>query len=47
MLLFEIFEQVPDPRTPGHAFKHRLIDVLCIALCALLCGAESFLDMED
>jgi len=46
MLLFSIFEQVPDPRKPGHAFEHRLIDVLCIALCAMLSGAESFVDME-
>jgi predicted transposase YbfD/YdcC len=47
MLLFEIFESVPDPRTPDHAFKHLLIDVLCIALCAVLSGAESFIDFED
>ena len=47
MLLFSIFEQVPDPRKPGHAFEHHLIDVLCIGLCAMLSGAESFVDMED
>ena len=47
MLIFEIFESVPDPRTPDHAFKHLLIDVLCIALCAILSGAESFIDFED
>jgi predicted transposase YbfD/YdcC len=47
MLIFEIFESVPDPRKPDHAFKHRLLDVLSIALCALLSGAESFVDMED
>jgi predicted transposase YbfD/YdcC len=47
MLLFEMFESVPDPRTPHHAFKHRLLDVLCIALCAVVSGAESFVDMED
>ncbi len=47
MLIFEIFEQVPDPRKAGHAFEHLLIDVLSIALCAMLSGAESFVDMED
>lgn len=47
MLIFEIFERLPDPRMPAHAFKHRLIDVVCIALCALLSGAESFVDIED
>jgi predicted transposase YbfD/YdcC len=47
MLCFEIFDQVPDPRKPGHAYRHQLIDVLCIALCAMLSGAETFVDMED
>jgi predicted transposase YbfD/YdcC len=47
MLLFEIFERIPDPRTPDHFFRHRLIDVLCIALCATLSGAETFVDFED
>ncbi len=32
MLILQIFEQMPDPRTPGHAVRHLLIDVLCIAL---------------
>lgn len=47
MLIFQIFEQVPDPRKPGHAIQHRFLDVLCIALCAMLSGAEGFDDMED
>jgi len=47
MLIFEIFEQVPDPRKPGHAIQHLFLDVLCIALCAMLSGAEGFEDMED
>lgn len=47
MLIFEIFECVPDPRRANHAFNHRLIDVLCIALCATLSGAEGFVDFED
>jgi predicted transposase YbfD/YdcC len=47
MLIFQIFERVPDPRKPGHAVHHLFIDVLCIALCALLSGAETFVDMED
>lgn len=47
MLIFEIFERVPDPRRANHAFNHRLIDVLCIALCATLSGAEGFVDFED
>lgn len=47
MLIFEIFEQVPDPRKPGHAIQHQFLEVLCIALCAMLSGAEGFEDMED
>ncbi len=47
MLIFEIFERVPDPRKANHSFQHRFLDVLCIALCATLSGAESFVDMED
>lgn len=47
MLLFQIFEQVPDPRKPGHAVQHHFVDVLCVALCAMLSGAEGFEDMED
>ena len=40
------FAQVPDPRI--HRRKdHDLIDVLVIALCTLLCGGETFNDMED
>ena len=47
MLLFEIFQDVPDPRTPHPWLKHSLMDVLCIGLCAVVSGAEGFVDMED
>ena len=47
MLLLEIFAQVPDPRQAGHAFQHLICDVLSIALCAMLSGAESFVDRKD
>lgn len=47
MLIFQIFKQVPDPRKPGHAIQHHFLDVLCIALCSMLSGAEGFEDMED
>lgn len=43
----EVFSQVEDPRTPCHALKHLLVDILCIALCAVLSGAEGFVDRED
>lgn len=41
------FEAVPDPRKSGHAFTYRLCDVLMLGLCALLCGAETFVEMEE
>jgi predicted transposase YbfD/YdcC len=40
------FEALPDPRL-NRTKDHDLIDVLVIAICALLCGAESFNDMAD
>jgi predicted transposase YbfD/YdcC len=40
------FEQLPDPRI-NRTKDHALMDVLVIAVCALLCGGESFNDMED
>lgn len=40
------FSAVPDPRL-NRCKAHELVDILVIALSALLCGAESFNDMED
>jgi predicted transposase YbfD/YdcC len=39
------FQSIPDPRT-GPAKRHELLDILLIAVCSMLCGAESFADME-
>ena len=44
--LIEHFECLSDPRV-DRTKAHDLIDVLVIALCTLLCGGESFNDMED
>jgi predicted transposase YbfD/YdcC len=44
--LIEHFEKLPDPRV-DRTKDHDLIDVLIIALCSLLCAAESFYDMEE
>lgn len=44
--LIEHLQQLPDPRVKGRC-EHELVDVLMIALCCLLCGGESFNDMED
>lgn len=40
------FQALPDPRV-NRTKEHRLIDVLVIGVCTLLCGGEGFNDMED
>lgn len=44
--LFDHFAQLPDPRRE-HRRRHKLSDILVIAVCAVLCGAESFPAIED
>ena len=40
------FSKVPDPRVGSNAQVHLLVEILTIAVCAMLSGAESFADME-
>jgi predicted transposase YbfD/YdcC len=42
----EYFAAVEDPRIARQK-RHKLCDILFIAVCAVLCGAESFPAMED
>jgi predicted transposase YbfD/YdcC len=42
----ECFEGIEDPRA-SNARRHDLHEVLLIALCTLLCGGESCVDMAD
>jgi len=44
--LLACFAQLTDPRI-DRTRAHRLIDILVIGICTLLCGGESFNDMED
>jgi predicted transposase YbfD/YdcC len=44
--LIQHFSVIVDPRIE-RGKEHRLIDVILIALCAMLCGAETFVDFED
>jgi predicted transposase YbfD/YdcC len=37
---------ITDPRI-NRRRRHELLDILIIAICTLLCGGESFYDMED
>lgn len=44
--LFEHLSEIDDPRIERTKW-HKLIDILVIAVCATICGAESFHDMEE
>lgn len=41
----EYFRDVPDPRRQSGLTKHLLSDILGLALCAMLCGADDFVEM--
>jgi predicted transposase YbfD/YdcC len=40
------FDSIEDPRVQGRC-EHKLIDIIAIAACAVLCGAESFVEIEE
>jgi hypothetical protein len=44
--LIEHFQGLRDPRV-NRTKDHQLIDIMVIAVCTLLCGGESFNDMEE
>jgi hypothetical protein len=44
--LIDCFEEVEDPRDPSKV-EHRLIDILVIAVCAVVAEADGFIDIED
>ena len=44
--LLDHFANLPDPRIARHCW-HNLSDILVIAVCAVLCGAESYPAIED
>lgn len=43
----DAFGDLPDPRRDSALRKHLLLDILAIALCAMLSSAESFVDMAE
>ena len=42
----EHFSQVTDPRV-DRTKEHKLIDMIVIAICAVICGAEGWTDLEN
>lgn len=43
--LAEHFAELEDPRAE-HLTDHKLLDIIMIAICAVICGAESWTDVE-
>jgi hypothetical protein len=46
MTLTEAFAGLPDPRT-GPAQRHDLSEMIVMALCAVLCGAGTWVDVAE
>lgn len=46
MTLTEVFVGLDDPRT-GPAQRHDLTEMILMALCAVLCGADSWVDVAE
>jgi hypothetical protein len=46
MILMEEFSKLEDPRT-GSAKRHDLREMILIALCAVMCGADSGVDVAE
>lgn len=44
--LHKHFKWIPDPRRGNHK-KHNLLEVMILSVLAVLCGAESWYDMEE
>jgi len=43
--IWDYFSDLPDPRR-SQGRRHKLIDILAISLCAVLCGADDFTEVE-
>jgi len=44
--LSDHFGNLPDPREPA-LVEHKLLDIIIIAICAVICGADSWVEMEE
>jgi predicted transposase YbfD/YdcC len=41
------FIKIEDPRTDNHNRRHELIDILVITILATICGADTWVDIEE
>ena len=44
--IVEHFQMLDDPRA-GHARRHQLLDSIVNTLCAVICGANNYQELED
>ena len=40
------FESLPDPRQSGKV-DHKLIDIIIITICAVICGADNWVEVAE
>ncbi|MCG8653010.1 MAG: ISAs1 family transposase [Pirellulales bacterium] len=45
-VIFTTFKNLPDPRAEGGNKQHSLYEIVVMTLCATICGAESWTDVE-
>jgi predicted transposase YbfD/YdcC len=45
--VLDYFADLPDPRRDNENRRHKLIDIIAIAILATICGAEHFTEMEE
>jgi len=45
-LLIQSAKKMPDPRCQTRNFRHKPCDILVVAFCAIICGADSYADLE-
>jgi predicted transposase YbfD/YdcC len=43
--LLELLEELPDPRL-DHNKRHRVVDILTIAICGALCSVDNYVELE-
>ena len=43
--LYDVFATIPDPHI-DRTKAHSLIDIISIAICAVICGADSWVAVE-
>ena len=46
MSLVEIFEELKDFRVDRNK-RHRLVDIMVLAVTAFICGAETWTEVQD